>query len=204
MQLLKEKFTPTTSSDTDEDEEVVFGEWFITDSAKLVRSLLDEREFHTLPEKGKGKAAEGHEEEDYWLVPSDEEAPATEPRRTNLRGEGKTTYLAAVAGWLVYALSSAAAPQPVDFNQGKKRKRSAVEEESIQAFVMEDPAARVRVVRDVVGTLAGEMGVRVVRDAVAVYEGRLEGDSAGPRCVCFLVVMKASSRLAERRTCLPL
>lgn len=192
MQLLKEKFTPTTSSDTDEDEEVVFGEWFITESAKLVRSLLDERESHTPPEKGKGKAAEGHEEEDYWLVPSDEEAPATEPRQTNPRGEGKTTYLAAVAGWLVYALSSAAAPQPVEVNQGKKRKRSAVEEESIQAFVMEDPAARVRVVRDVVGTLAGEMGVRVVRDAVAVYEGRLEGDSAGPRCVYFLVVMKAS------------
>lgn len=158
----------------------MFGEWFITECAALVRSLLDERE-PAVVEKGKAKAAEGHEEEDYWLVPSADDAPAAEPRKTDLRGEEKTTYLAAVAGWLVYSLSSAAAPPPVEVNQNKKRKRAAEEEETTQAFTIEDPATRVKVVRDVVGMVTGDGGVRVVRDAVDVYEGRTTGDTAGPR-----------------------
>jgi hypothetical protein len=176
---LKDKFTPATSSDADEDEEPVFGEWFITECAALVRSLLDEREPAAV-EKGKAKAAEGHEEEDYWLVPSAEDVPAAEPRKTDPRGEEKTTYLAAVAGWLVYSLSSAAAPPPVEV-PGKKRKRAAEDEETTQAFTIEDPATRARVVRDVVGMVTGDSGVRVVRDAVNVYEGRTTGNSSGPR-----------------------
>jgi hypothetical protein len=183
LQLLKDKLTPPTTEDDDteeSDESPAWAEWFITECATLIRSLLHSRESHSPPAQKEARATEGHEEEDYWIVPSVEDAPVEETDKAGASGEEKTTYLAALAGWLVYALTCASAPPPVE-SGNKKRKRNVGEDEGTQAFTIEDPATRTRVVREVVGRVVGDDGVRVVRQAIAVYEGRSEGDPAGPR-----------------------
>lgn len=191
LTLLKDKFSPTEEDDEDEDTPS-WAEWFTTECGTLLRDVLDERESTTSATNGKGKAkaVEGavHEEEDYWIVPSDEDdAPSlTTPRKPDT--EETTTYLASLAGWLVYALTCASATPPSEVNAKKRKRRAGEEETGMEAVFTMDEAARMRLVRVLVGQVVGDGGVRVVRDAVEVYEGRGGEDTLGPRWVSRVMV----------------
>lgn len=169
LTLLGDKFS-ALDEDEEEADAIVWPEYFASECAAVIRETLDTR-------KAVGTESIGHEgqeshEADYWIVPSEDDEAEPVVKKRDVQPE-ETTFIASLAGWLVYALSETSGTT----RSTKKRKRRGEEEEVDGVLTLEE-GARGRVVRD----LVEQAGMRAVRDAVRCYESAGDG-SSGPRCV---------------------